>query len=149
MLCYDQNEQATEETIDQEGWLKSGDLGFLDRQGYLRISGGRLKDLIIRGGENIYPIEIENLLREHPLIEEIAVVAEKDRYYGEVVAAVVKGKTDLQYSDVQSHCAGKLAKFKIPAKVYQIDLFPMTASGKIQKNKLRDLIENSQLVELN
>ena len=145
MICYDQNPAATAETIDADGWLKSGDLGFLDNEDYLRISGGRLKDLIIRGGENIYPVEIENVLRDHPGIKEIAIVAEPDRYYGEIVAAVVKGNGDLTLKSLTYFCTGKIAKFKTPVKLYAIDVFPMTASGKIQKNKLRDMIVASQL----
>ena len=114
----------------------------------MRISGGRLKDLIIRGGENIYPVEIENVLRDHPKIEEIAVVAENDRYYGEIVAAVIKAKETVALEELAQFCNGKIAKFKIPAKLYSVEVFPMTASGKIQKNKLRDMISNEQLALL-
>ena len=148
MIGYDQNPDATAETIDDEGWLLPGDLGFVDEEGYLRISGGRLKDLIIRGGENIYPVEIENVLRDHPKIEEIAVVAENDRYYGEIVAAVIKAKETVALEELAQFCNGKIAKFKIPAKLYSVEVFPMTASGKIQKNKLRDMISNEQLALL-
>jgi fatty-acyl-CoA synthase len=147
MDCYDRNPAATAETI-QEGWLKSGDLGYLDKDGYLVISGGRLKDMIIRGGENIYPVEIENVLREHPSIEEIAVVAEKDEFYGEVVSAVIKSNGAATEAAKSSYCVGKIARFKIPTKIYQIDAFPMTASRKIQKNKLRDMIAASQLTRI-
>ncbi len=145
MRGYFDDEKATAETITEDGWLKTGDLGYLDPDGRLVIAGGRLRDLIIRGGENIYPVEIENLLRTHPCVSEVAVFGVKDRYYGEVVAAAVKLREPLEASALAEHCATAIAKFKVPAKWYSVDDFPMTSSGKVRKVALRELAEQGRL----
>jgi acyl-CoA synthetase (AMP-forming)/AMP-acid ligase II len=148
MRGYFENEKATAETITEDGWLKTGDLGFLDSEGRLVIAGGRLRDLIIRGGENIYPVEIENRLRTHPRVLEVAVFGVKDRYYGEAVAAAVRLREPVEASALAEHCTAAIAKFKVPAKWYQVDEFPMTSSGKVRKVALQKLAEQGKLEAL-
>ena len=111
----------------------------MDSEGYIRITG-RLKDLIIRGGENIHPLEIENCLLSHPSVAEVSVVGLPDERYGEVVAAfVIKGRGTLTKDDVRAWVAGKLSRHLVPKYVFWVDGFPKTASGKIQKFELRNL----------
>ncbi len=145
MRGYFEDEKATAETITKEGWLKTGDLGYLEPGGRLVIAGGRLRDLIIRGGENIYPVEIENHLRTHPAVMEVAVFGVSDRYYGEVVAAAVKLREPVDAAALAVHCAASIAKFKVPACWYAVDSFPMTSSGKIRKVALRKTAEGGRL----
>ncbi len=132
--------EATANAIDADGWLHSGDIGTVDEDGYYRITG-RIKDMIIRGGENIYPREIEEFLYTMPGIEDAQVVGVPDAKYGEVVGAFVRLKpgADLAESDVQEFCRARMARYKAPKHVFFVDAFPMTASGKIQKYKLRDM----------
>ncbi len=139
MRGYFENEEATAETITEDGWLKTGDLGYLDEDGRLVIAGGRLKDLIIRGGENIYPVEIENHLRNHPAVLEVAVFGIPDRYYGEIVVAAVKLREPVKAATLAGHCAKSIAQFKVPVRWYSVDDFPMTSSGKVRKVKLREM----------
>ena len=101
------------------------------------ISGGRLRDMIIRGGENIYPAEIENLLQIHPAIEQVSVFGVEDDYYGETVAAAVVTGADVTARELQDYCSGRLAKFKVPSVFYKSDGFPLTPSGKVRKDLLR------------
>jgi fatty-acyl-CoA synthase len=140
MKGYYKNEEATLKAIDQEGWLHSGDLGVMDENGYFRVTG-RIKDLIIRGGENIYPREIENYLYTNPAVEAVEVVGVASEKYGEEVGAFIKRKAgfELKEEDVIDFCRGQIARFKIPKYIFFVDQFPMTASGKIQKYKLRDM----------
>jgi fatty-acyl-CoA synthase len=140
MKGYYKNPEATAQAIDKEGWLHSGDLAVRTREGYYRITG-RIKDMIIRGGENIYPREIENFLYQMPQIEMVEVAGIADKKYGEIVGAFVKLKKDqsLTQEEVQEFCRGKIARMKIPKHVIFVDDFPKTASGKIQKYKLRQL----------
>ena len=140
MKGYYKNEVATSNAIDPDGWLHSGDLGVMDENGYFRVTG-RIKDLIIRGGENIYPREIENYLYTNPAIEAIEVVGVASEKYGEEVGAFIKRKagSELQEEDIIDFCRGQIARFKIPKYIFFVDEFPMTASGKIQKYKLRNL----------
>jgi fatty-acyl-CoA synthase len=140
MKGYYKNEEATAKAIDADGWLHSGDLGIMDEQGYFRVTG-RIKDMIIRGGENIYPREIENFLYTHPEIESVEVVGVASEKYGEEVGAFIKKKTGsaMIEEDVADFCRGKIARFKIPKYIYFVNEFPMTASGKIQKYKLREM----------
>ncbi|HIM28240.1 MAG TPA: AMP-binding protein [Planctomycetes bacterium] len=139
MCGYYNNEQATALAIDKEGWLHSGDLAIRNDDGCYRITG-RLKDLIIRGGENISPREIEERLYEHPNIEEVQVVGVPDVKFGEEVLACIKtnGDQELSSEQVQEFCRETLAHFKIPKYVEFLDEFPMTVTGKIQKFKLRE-----------
>jgi fatty-acyl-CoA synthase len=140
MRGYYRNPAATAEALDDEGWLHTGDLGSLDERGYLRISG-RVKDMIIRGGENVYPREIEERLLQLDGVAEVAVVGLPDDYYGEIVAAFVKqapGAGPLPAADLVSALSAELTGYKIPAKWFVVDDFPRTPSGKIQKFEIRD-----------
>jgi fatty-acyl-CoA synthase len=140
MKGYYNDPQATREAIDEDGWLHSGDLAVKTEDGYYKITG-RIKDMIIRGGENIYPREIENFLYNMPEIEMVEVVGLPDEKYGEIVGAFIKLKEGafLTEEEVRDFCRGKIARYKIPKHVFFVDDFPKTASGKIQKYKLREL----------
>lgn len=140
MKGYYKNLKATEEIIDINGYLHSGDLGIMDENGNYRITG-RIKDMIIRGGENIYPREIEEFLYQMPEIKDVQVAAVPSKKYGEQVGAfiILKEGQSLQESDVQEFCKGKISRHKIPKFVFFVDQFPLTGSGKIQKFKLKDL----------
>ncbi|WP_300457164.1 AMP-binding protein [Desulfobacula sp.] len=142
MKGYYNNPEATRQAIDADGWLHSGDLGVMDDQGYLSITG-RHKDMIIRGGENIYPREIEEFLYRMEEIKDIQVAAVPSEKYGEEVGAfiVLKETADIDESDVIDFCRGQIARYKIPRYVHFLDAYPMTASGKIQKFKLTELSE--------
>jgi len=140
MKGYYKNPEATAKAIDSEGWLHSGDLGVMDEQGYFRVTG-RIKDMIIRGGENVYPREIENFLYTMPAIQAVEVVGVPSKKYGEEVGAFIKKRDsiDLTEEDVIDFCRGKISRYKIPKYIFFVNDFPMTASGKIQKYKLREL----------
>ncbi|HNW53723.1 MAG TPA: AMP-binding protein, partial [Bacteroidales bacterium] len=140
MKGYYKNEEATQKAIDSEGWLHSGDLGVMDENGYFRVTG-RIKDMIIRGGENIYPREVENFLYTMPQIQAVEVAGVPSPKYGEQVGAFIKTRPGIELTeeDVMDFCRGKIARYKIPKYVFFVDDFPMTASGKIQKYKLREL----------
>ena len=139
MLGYNDNPEATARAIDADGWLHTGDLGTMDARGYLRITG-RLKDMIIRGGENMFPAEIENALISHPDIAEVAVVGVPDPRWGEIVIAFLRPRaaTQLLVADLVRHVRRDLAAPKTPAHWIVLDAFPLTGSGKIQKFVLRD-----------
>lgn len=139
MKGYYKNPEATKEAIDSEGWLHTGDLAVMNEAGYCKITG-RLKDMIIRGGENIYPREIEEFLYQHPAIVDVQVLGIPDKKYGEEVTAwiiVKKGET-LTEEELRAFCKGKISHHKIPQYIQFTDAYPMTASGKIQKYKLRE-----------
>jgi len=140
MKGYYNNPQATLEAMDKDGWLHSGDLGILDSEGYLSITG-RHKDMIIRGGENIYPREIEEFLYRMDEIKDVQVAAVPSEKYGEEVGAfiVLKEGATLEESDVRDFCRGKISRYKVPRYVTWVDSYPMTASGKIQKFKLTEM----------
>jgi fatty-acyl-CoA synthase len=139
MIGYNDNDEATAETIDSDGWLHTGDLGAMDARGYVRITG-RVKEMIIRGGENLFPAEIENVLLEHPAVAELAVVGIPDDKWGEIVASFIRPEPGqkLDVQDLRSHCRAKLAAQKTPAIWVSVSEFPLTGSGKIQKFALRD-----------
>jgi Acyl-CoA synthetases (AMP-forming)/AMP-acid ligases II len=140
MKGYYKNEAATAEVIDKNGFLHSGDLGVKDENGNYRITG-RIKDMIIRGGENIYPREIEEYLYKLPQIKDVQVAGIPSEKYGEQVGAFIilkEGQTLLE-EDVRDFCKGKISRFKIPKYIFFIHEFPMTGSGKIQKYKLKDM----------
>lgn len=139
MRGYFDNPDATAETVGPDGWMKTGDLGYLTPEGNLVVAGGRLRDMIIRGGENIYPVEIENLLRAHPEVTDIAVFGMPDDYYGEIVAAAAIGGEDLAPEKLGRFCEGRIARFKVPARWFRVGSFPLTASGKIRKTELREM----------
>ena len=149
MKGYYKMPEETARAIDADGWLHTGDLAIMDENGYCKITG-RIKNMIIRGGENIYPREIEEFLYTHPKISDIQVYGVPDRKYGEqVMAAVIlkKGQT-MTGEEVREFCHGRIANYKIPRYVKFVESYPMTASGKIQKFKMRDLaIKELQLEE--
>lgn len=140
MRGYYNNPAATAEVIDEDGYLHSGDLGMVDENGYFHITG-RIKEMIIRGGENIYPREIENFLFNVEGLKGVEVVGLPSPKYGEQVAAfiTVKDGAKLTAADIEEFCKGKIARYKVPRYIFFIEEFPMTASGKIQKYRLRDL----------
>lgn len=140
MKGYYKNPQATAETIDANGWLHSGDLGIKDENGNYRITG-RIKDMIIRGGENIYPREIEEFLYHYPGIKDVQVAGIPSKKYGEEVGAfiITHEGADLHESDIKEFCKGKIARYKIPKYILFVESFPLTGSGKIQKFKLKDI----------
>jgi fatty-acyl-CoA synthase len=152
MKGYYNNARATAAAIDQDNWLHTGDEASVDSDGFFQITG-RIKDLIIRGGENIAPKEIEDCLREHPCVSDAYVYGMPDAFFGEVVAAAVRlknmtgsgdrgpgsGSADVTLNEeLTAWCAGRLARFKVPKYLRFVSEFPMTASGKIQKFKLRE-----------
>lgn len=140
MKGYYKNPQATAETIDANGWLHSGDLGIKDENGNYRITG-RIKDMIIRGGENIYPREIEEFLYRFPGIKDVQVAGIPSKKYGEEVGAFIipHEGADIHESDIKEFCKGKIARYKIPKYILFVEGFPLTGSGKIQKFKLKDI----------
>ncbi|WP_408006809.1 AMP-binding protein [Pseudalkalibacillus sp. A8] len=142
MKGYYNMPEATAKAIDSDGWLHTGDLATIDEEGYVKITG-RLKDMIIRGGENIYPREIEEFLYTNPSIVDVQVIGVPDEKYGEKVAACVQIKEgeSVTEEEIRSYCEGKIARYKIPEYIFFVDGYPMTASGKIQKYKLRKLAE--------
>lgn len=140
MKGYYKNPKATAECIDKNGFLHSGDLGIKDENGNYRITG-RIKDMIIRGGENIYPREIEEFLYHLDGVKDVQVAAVPSKKYGEEVGAfiILHEGANLTESDVKDFCKGKISRYKIPKYVFFVDGFPLTGSGKIQKYKLKDL----------
>jgi fatty-acyl-CoA synthase len=140
MKGYYKNPAATAEVIDENGWLHSGDLGIKDENGYYRITG-RIKDMIIRGGENIYPREIEEYLYHLEGVQDIQVAGIPSAKYGEEVGAFIikQENADLTEEMVTDFCRGKIARHKIPKYIFFVDAFPLTGSGKIQKFKLKDV----------
>jgi fatty-acyl-CoA synthase len=126
------------ENASPDGWYHTGDLASMDERGYLRLEG-RLTDMIIRGGENIYPREIEELLFAHPGVAEVAVVGVPDQRWGEIVVAFVRpADAALSEDELPTYCDEHLAAYKCPQRWVFLDAFPLTASGKIQKFKLRE-----------
>ena len=139
MEGYDQDAEATARAIDGEGWLHTGDLAAMREDGYLKITG-RAKDMIIRGGENISPREIEEFLHTHPAIAEVQVVGVPDLKLGETVAVWVRLRAGaaLTEDELRAFCRGRIAHFKIPQYIRFVDAFPMTISGKVQKFRIRE-----------
>jgi fatty-acyl-CoA synthase len=139
MLGYWNNPEATREAIDNARWMHTGDLATMDDEGYLNIVG-RIKDMIIRGGENIYPREIEEFLYTHPDISDVQVIGVPSEKYGEEVMAWIKPRESagLTEEQVAEYCRGRIASFKIPRYWKFVDAFPMTVTGKIQKFKMRE-----------
>jgi fatty-acyl-CoA synthase len=140
MLGYWNDEKSTRETIEPEGWLHSGDLGTMDKNGYVRVTG-RIKEMIIRGGENIYPREIEEYLLTCPKVADVQVIGIPDEKYGEEVMAWVRLKRGKQMTEdeVKEFCKGQIASYKIPRHVRFVDSYPITGSGKIQKFRMREM----------
>ena len=140
MPGYWENAAATSAAIDVDGWMHTGDLGTLDAGGYLNIVG-RIKDMLIRGGENVYPREIEEVLYLHPAVAAAQVVGVPDAKMGEEVMAFIiprEGKTVTE-DDIRDFCRARLAHFKVPRYVQLTDAYPLTVTGKVQKFRLREL----------
>lgn len=140
MKGYYKNEEATRNAIDEDGWLHTGDIAVEDEDGYIAITG-RIKDMVIRGGENIYPREIEEFLYQHPSIQDVQVVGVPDPKYGEELMAwvILKEGQELSSEELHEYCQGKISRHKIPRYIEFAKEYPMTASGKIQKFKLREM----------
>jgi fatty-acyl-CoA synthase len=140
MKGYDQDPEATARTLDAEGWLHSGDLGVLREDGYLNITG-RAKEMIIRGGENIFPREIEEFLMTHPKISDVQVLGLPDAKLGEAVACWIRPRPgqSVTEEEIREFCRGKIAHFKIPQYIRFVQEFPMTVSGKVQKYAMREI----------
>ncbi|MFA5922218.1 MAG: AMP-binding protein [Methylococcaceae bacterium] len=142
MQGYYNNPEATAQAIDRQGWLHSGDLGVMDKDGYLTITG-RLKEMIIRGGENIYPREIEDFIFTHPKVAGVAVFGIPDEFYGEEVAAWIQlhADADCSIDEIKDFCQDNMAHFKIPKLIFFVDSFPMTVTGKLQKFRMREMTQ--------
>jgi fatty-acyl-CoA synthase len=139
MLGYWEDPERTAEAIDADGWMHTGDLATMDDEGYLNIVG-RIKDMVIRGGENVYPREIEEFLYGHPDIVDVQVIGVPDEKYGEELMAWVQVRegSALSQEDVAAYCKGKIAHYKVPRYVHVTDAFPMTVTGKVQKYLMRE-----------
>jgi fatty-acyl-CoA synthase len=139
MLGYWEEPEKTREAIDAAGWMHTGDLATMDAEGYCNIVG-RSKDMVIRGGENVYPREVEEFLYSHPSIADVQVVGVPDPRYGEELCACVRLREGaaLSIEELRAHCEGRLAHFKVPRWLIVVDAFPMTVTGKVQKYKLRE-----------
>jgi fatty-acyl-CoA synthase len=139
MLGYWNDPERTAEAVDGEGWMHTGDLATMDAEGYVNIVG-RSKDMVIRGGENVYPREVEEFLYSHPDVADVQVVGVPDERFGEeLVACIVpRSGAELSVEQIREFCAGKIAHYKVPRYVALVDGFPMTVTGKVQKYKLRE-----------
>jgi fatty-acyl-CoA synthase len=140
MRGYWNNPDKTKEAIDSSGWMHTGDLASIDEDGYLQIVG-RLKDVVIRGGENIYPREIEEFLYAHPDSADVQVIGVPDERYGEELMAWIvlrPGARSLEHADLRAFCEGRLAGYKIPRYVHLVESFPMTVTGKVRKIEMRE-----------
>jgi fatty-acyl-CoA synthase len=139
MLGYWDDPERTAEAIDRGRWMHTGDLATMDADGYVNIVG-RIKDMIIRGGENVYPREIEEFIYTHDDVADVQVIGVPDERYGEEIMAWVQVRegASLDGEDLREWCRGKIAHFKVPRYVKLVDEFPMTVTGKVQKFKMRD-----------
>ena len=137
MIGYNDNPDATGAAIDEDGWLHTGDLGTMDAQGFIRVTG-RVKDMIIRGGENLFPAEIEAVLVEHSQIRQVAVVGLPDEKWGEIIAAFILSETTPELHELKAYCQRHLSAQKTPTTWVQVPEFPLTGSGKVQKFAIRD-----------
>lgn len=140
MLGYWNDEAATRAAIDPSGWMHTGDLATMDDEGYVNIVG-RIKDMIIRGGENVYPREVEEFLHGHPAVSEAQVIGVPSIKYGEEVMAWVRIRPGAELSEegLRAFCTGKIATFKVPRYWKIVDEFPMTVTGKVQKFRMREV----------
>jgi fatty-acyl-CoA synthase len=139
MKGYWNRPDATATAIDELGWFHSGDVGYLDEEGYLYICD-RLKDMVISGGENVYPAEVESVLFEHPAVVEVAVIGLPDETWGEAVTAVAAlvPDTDLTLEELRGFAEAKLARYKLPLRLHLVDALPRNPAGKVLKFQLRD-----------
>jgi len=142
MHGYWGDDVRTREAIDAEGWMHTGDLATMDAEGYVNIVG-RIKDMVIRGGENVYPREIEEFLYRHPKVQDVQVVGLPDRRYGEELCAwiIAKPGQELTEDEVRAFCKGQIAHYKVPKYMRFVEAFPMTVTGKIQKYKIREMMK--------
>jgi fatty-acyl-CoA synthase len=138
MIGYWGDSERTAEVLNR-GWMRTGDLGVIDEEGFCSIVG-RIKDMVIRGGENIYPREIEEALYQHPEIEDVQVVGVPDEKYGEELVAVIirKPQSSICEEDVRSFCKSRMAHYKVPRYTRFVEEFPLTVTGKVQKFVLRE-----------
>ena len=138
MKGYWNRPEATAEAIDEQGWFHSGDIGYLDQEGFLYICD-RVKDMIITGGENVYPAEIENVLYGHNAVAEVAVIGMPDEKWGEAVVAVIalNSDTDVSLEELRKYAESKLARYKLPSRLHLVDVLPRNPAGKVQKFILR------------
>ena len=141
MRGYWDDEEKTREAVDEDGWMHTGDLATMDEEGYVNIVG-RIKDMVIRGGENIYPREIEEFLYRHPGIQDVQVVGVPDARYGEELCAWIIAAPGKQVSeeDVHAFCKDRIAHYKVPVHIRFVEEFPTTVTGKIQKFRIRELM---------
>lgn len=148
MKGYYKMPEATAAAIDRDGWLHTGDLGIMDDNGYLRITG-RIKDMIIRGGENIYPREVEEFLYTHPQVKDVQVVGVPSKKYGEEVMAFIQLRegAEITVEEIKKYCVGKIARYKIPSHIKFVSAFPTTTNGKVQKFKLREMVTKNLIVD--
>jgi fatty-acyl-CoA synthase len=140
MLGYWRDEDKTRDAIDDDGWMHTGDLAVMREDGYCNVVG-RIKDMVIRGGENVYPREIEEFLHTHPDVEDAQVIGVPDETYGEEICAWIRmkpGSDPLDADAVRAFAAGKLAHYKIPRYVHIVEEFPMTVTGKVRKVEMRE-----------
>jgi len=139
MLGYWSAPEQTAEVIDAARYMHTGDIAIMDDDGYVNISG-RIKDMVIRGGENIYPREIEEFLYTHPAVKDVAVVGVPDLRYGEELCAwiIPRTGTTIDAAAIVAFCAGRIANYKIPRHILFVEEFPMTVTGKVQKYKMRE-----------
>jgi fatty-acyl-CoA synthase len=148
MHGYWDDEEKTREAIDADAWMHTGDLAVMDAEGYVNIAG-RIKDMVIRGGENVYPREIEEFLYRHPAVMDVQVVGVPDKKYGEELCAwiIVRAGQTLTEDEVRNFCRGQIAHYKVPRYIRFVDAFPMTVTGKVQKFKMRELMKNELHLE--
>jgi fatty-acyl-CoA synthase len=147
MRGYWNDPERTDEAIDASGWMHTGDLATMDEQGYVRVVG-RIKDMVIRGGENIYPREIEEFLYKHPQVSDVQVIGVPSERYGEELMAWVIPRSDASVTEeeIRDFCKRQVAHYKVPRYVKFVDSFPMTVTGKVQKFKMREMaIEELEL----
>jgi fatty-acyl-CoA synthase len=139
MLGYWNNKEQTRQAIDADGWMHTGDLATMDDEGYARIVG-RIKDMIIRGGENVYPREIEEFLYTHPKIRDVQVIGVPDTKFGEEVMAwvILRDGLDATAEEIREFCSGQIAHYKVPRYIKFVQEFPMTVTGKVQKFAMRE-----------
>ena len=148
MASYYQMPERTAETLLPDGWLRTGDLGTMDSRGFLKITG-RLKEMIIRAGMNLYPKEMEDVLFVHPQVDQVAVIGLPDEKWGEIVAAVISLKDEADrpgVAELTAYCRDRLSSQKVPSRWFFIEDWPLTPSGKIQKHVLSEMIEDGRLV---
>ena len=150
MIEYFEQPDATQQTLLEDGWLRTGDLGTMDERGYCKVTG-RLKDMIIRGGENIYPVQVETVLMKHEAVADAAVFGVPDAHWGEQVAAAIRfrqGAAPCTAEQLKQHCRQHIAPHKAPEHWFVCDAFPLTGSGKVQKFRLKNWINEGDLCKL-